>query len=168
MKNTKLLGTLIIILLICLFIVLIYITNLTILNKDSSNKNSEKNRENITTNVSQEENVIEDNNDVFYSKEESGNAKYTQDQLNNFKIEIEGITDDISKHINDMDKFNIELKEYIYKQGLVDSTIIEVQKYEYQESTKRLGIIFKLNNPNKDRLRVIINDNGKIDISNYE
>ena len=59
------------------------------------------------------------------------------------------------------------IKQYIYKYGFFDATIAEVQKYEYQDTTGRIGIIFKLNNPDENRLRVIINSNGNIDISDY-
>ena len=73
----------------------------------------------------------------------------------------------VEKHIKIQSEFIKAIKEYIYKNGLVDATAMEVEKYEYQESTGRLGIIFKLNNPDENKLRVIINANGNIDISNY-
>ena len=106
-------------------------------------------------------------NDVFYNKEETGNTKYSENQLDNVSIEINGITEDISKHIKNQSEFIKAIKEYIYKNGLVDATAMEVQKYEYQENTDRLGIIFVLNNTNENKLRVIVNANGKIDISDY-
>lgn len=178
MKKTKILGILIFLLIIILIIVLLYIASLTVLNTNTL-ENSVNNIDN-SINIEKKENVLNNNNviqnennstnntnDVFYSQEEMGNAKYTKDQLNNFSIKINGINGEIKKYINDIDEFNFQIKEYVYKQGLVDATEMDVQKYEYQESTGRLGILFKLNNPNGNRLRVIINSNGNIDISDY-
>ena len=191
MKKTKVIGILIIILVILLTIVLFFITDLTLLNTTSndeyvnttnnieknnvqnevtsntvSNENSTNNTVNSNTNTTNSSNDST-TNDVFYIKEETGNTKYSENQLDNVSIEINGITEDISKHIKNQSEFIKAIKEYIYKNGLVDATAMEVQKYEYQENTDRLGIIFVLNNTNENKLRVIVNANGKIDISDY-
>lgn len=193
MKKTRLIGVIIFILVIALIIVLFFIANLTILKtdnqvdnnivsnqiKDNANSvnqnvsiNSTNNtnvNENIQNSVSEENTVNNtDTNDVFYNTEETGTVKYSENQLNNFSFEIKGITDEDLKYINDVDNLNLTVKEYVYKHGLVDATIGEVQKSEYQESTNRLGIILKLNNPNEDKLRIIVSSGDKIDISNYK
>lgn len=194
MKKTRLIGVIIFILVIALIIVLFFIANLTILKTDNQvdannivsnqiNDNVNSVNQNVSvnsinnTNVNEdiqnsvsEENTVNntDTNDVFYNTEETGNAKYSDSQLNNFSFEIKGITDEDLKYINDVDNLNLTVKEYVYKHGLVDATIGEVQKSEYQESTNRLGIILKLNNPNEDKLRVIVSSGNKIDISNYK
>lgn len=194
MKKTRLIGVIIFILIIALTIVLFFIANLTILKTDnqvdtnnivsnqindnvnSVNQNVSVNstnntnvNENIQNSVSEENTVNNtDTNDVFYNTEETGTVKYSENQLNNFSFEIKGITDEDLKYINDVDNLNLTVKEYVYKHGLVDATIGEVQKSEYQESTNRLGIILKLNNPNEDKLRVIVSSGDKIDISNYK
>ena len=191
MKKTKVIGILIIILVILLTIVLFFITDLTLLNTTSNDEyvnttnNIEKNNvqnevtSNTVSNENRTNNTVNSNtnstnssndsttNDVFYNKEETGNTKYSENQLDNVSIEINGITEDISKHIKNQSEFIKAIKEYIYKNGLVDATAMEVQKYEYQENTDRLGIIFVLNNTNENKLRVIVNANGKIDISDY-
>ena len=191
MKKTKVIGILIIILVILLTIVLFFITDLTLLNTTSNDEyvnttnNIEKNNvqnevtSNTVSNENSNNNTVNSNtnstnssndsttNDVFYNKEETGNTKYSENQLDNVSIEINGITEDISKHIKNQSEFIKAIKEYIYKNGLVDATAMEVQKYEYQENTDRLGIIFVLNNTNENKLRVIVNANGKIDISDY-
>lgn len=191
MKKTKVIGILIIILVILLTIVLFFITDLTLLNTTSNDEyvnttnNIEKNNvqnevaSNTVSNENSTNNTVNSNtnstnssndsttNDVFYNKEETGNTKYSENQLDNVSIEINGITEDISKHIKNQSEFIKAIKEYIYKNGLVDATAMEVQKYEYQENTDRLGIIFVLNNTNENKLRVIVNANGKIDISDY-
>ena len=191
MKKTKVIGILIIILVILLTIVLFFITDLTLLNTTSNDEyvnttnNIEKNNvqnevtSNTVSNENSTNNTVNSNtnstnssndsttNDVFYNKEETGNTKYSENQLDNVSIEINGITEDISKHIKNQSEFIKAIKECIYKNGLVDATAMEVQKYEYQENTDRLGIIFVLNNTNENKLRVIVNANGKIDISDY-
>jgi hypothetical protein len=194
MKKTRLIGVIIFILVIALIIVLFFIANLTILKTDNQvdannivsnqiNDNVNSVNQNVSvnsinnTNVNEdiqnsvsEENTVNntDTNDVFYNTEETGTVKYSENQLNNFSFEIKGITDEDLKYINDVDNLNLTVKEYVYKHGLVDATIGEVQKSEYQESTNRLGIILKLNNPNEDKLRVIVSSGNKIDISNYK
>ncbi len=196
MKKTRLIGVIIFILVIALIIVLFFIANLTILKTDnqvdannivsnqindnvnsvnqnvsvnSTNNTNASVNENIQNSVSEENTVNNtDTNDVFYNTEETGTVKYSENQLNNFSFEIKGITDEDLKYINDVDNLNLTVKEYVYKHGLVDATIGEVQKSEYQESTNRLGIILKLNNPNEDKLRVIVSSGNKIDISNYK
>ena len=181
MKKTKVIGILIIILVILLTIVLFFITDLTLLNTTSNDEyvnttnNIEKNNvqnevtSNTVSNENSTNNTVNSNtnstnssndsttNDVFYNKEETGNTKYSENQLDNVSIEINGITEDISKHIKNQSEFIKAIKEYIYKNGLVDATAMEVQKYEYQENTDRLGIIFVLNNTNENKLRVIVN-----------
>ena len=194
MKKTRLIGVIIFILVIALIIVLFFIANLIILKTDNQvdannivsnqiNDNVNSVNQNVSvnsinnTNVNEdiqnsvsEENTVNntDTNDVFYNTEETGTVKYSENQLNNFSFEIKGITDEDLKYINDVDNLNLTVKEYVYKHGLVDATIGEVQKSEYQESTNRLGIILKLNNPNEDKLRVIVSSGNKIDISNYK
>lgn len=194
MKKTRLIGVIIFILVIALIIVLFFIANLTILKTDNQvdannivsnqiNDNVNSVNQNVSvnsinnTNVNEdiqnsvsEENTVNntDTNDVFYNTEETGTVKYSENQLNNFSFEIKGITDEDLKYIKDVDNLNLTVKEYVYKHGLVDATIGEVQKSEYQESTNRLGIILKLNNPNEDKLRVIVSSGNKIDISNYK
>ena len=88
--------------------------------------------------------------------------------MNNYSFEVKGITQEISKYIQDIDEFNKAIKRYIIDNHYVNVTNAEVQKYEYQESTSRLGILFKLNNPKEDKIRVIVNPNGKIDITEYK
>lgn len=85
-----------------------------------------------------------------------------------FPFEIQGINDDMSQYIKDKDELTNKVKDYIYYYGMFDATIASVQKYEYQESTKRLGMILKLNSPNEAKIKVIINENGTIDISGLE
>ena len=153
MKKTKIIGILVIILIICLSIVLTFLASITMLDEKNDTVTAKGNQNTENVDIFETNNVIEEN---------------INNNVKTFPFEIQGMTSDILKYVNDIEGLNTAVKEYIYKYGLFDVTVAEVQKYEYQERTKRLGIIFKLNNPNKDRLRVIINDNGKIDISNYE
>ena len=170
MKKTKMIGFSIFLLLICLMIVLLFIANLTILKSDNSDLNS-VGKENTKNEIKTEDTAINNTsyiNGILSVEEEVGGVEYSREYLNNFKFEIKGMTNDISKYINDVDEFFILIKEYVFKNGLVDATYAEVERYEYQESTSRLGIIFKLDNTDEDKIRVIVNPNGKIDISEYK
>lgn len=170
MKKTKIIGFFIFLLIICLVIILLFIANLTILKKNSSNVNNYENKNIENENVDNESTTNNNSyiNGILSVEEEVGGVEYSREHLNNFEFELKGITNEISKYIEDSDEFYIQVKEYIYKNGLVDATSAEVQKYEYQESTSRLGIVFKLDNPKEDKIRVIVNPDGKIDISKYE
>lgn len=158
------------ILLVCLIFILIVIRIGMFLQKGESvvkDKNiTEKNETSNWTNNTNQSNVNEDSDDyIFYNEKETGDVEYNSEQLKNIEFEFDGITDDISKYINDIDTLELKIKEFVYLEGLVDATVAKVQKYEYQESTGRLGIIFDLNNPSEDKIRVILNANGSIDIS---
>ncbi len=182
MKKTKLIGIFIVILVCILFGLLIIMIDLKVLRNENINQtidntsiNENKNDSNVVNdNVTlgnqveneQQNAMTEDEYIDFYGDgEQIENMEYTPEQLNNFSFELQGMTDDILRYITDIEKFNQNIKEYIYKHGLVDATIGTVSKYEYQESTNRLGIIFDLNNPSNDKLLVIINANGSIDIT---
>lgn len=120
---------------------------------DSTQNNTITNNSSATNNIIGEKDTNE--TDIYFAEP-------------NYSIEINGITDDISKHIKNREEFNKELTKYVFDNGLSNANSMEVQKYEYQESTDRLAIIFVLDNPDEDKLRVIINSNGNIDISNYD
>ena len=123
---------------------------------------------NVISNIAQDNSITNNSSNVNINIGENDlDEKDIYYPEPNYSIEINGITDDISKHIKNQDEFNKELTEYVYNNGLSNANSMEVQKYEYQERTGRLGIIFKLNNPDENRLRVIINSNGNIDISDY-
>ena len=149
MKKTKIIGALIFILIIFLFIILTAIASITMLgNESNANKIFNNSLNNDTSNVTN--NTVNNNSNV-----------------QTFSFELQGITSEMEQYIKDVNKLSESVKQYIYKYGFFDVTVAEVEKYEYQESTGRLGIIFKLNNLDENKLRVIINANGNIDISNY-
>lgn len=173
MKKINVIKIVIGILIICLIIVFIFIANLLMLN-DNKNEQNVENNKNLAENNSSENyidntNQIDLSNDandyIFYNEDETGEAEYDIEQANKIQLEFEGITEEILTHITDMDNFKLKIKEYVYLEGLVDATVAKVEQYEYQESTSRFGIIFDLNNPSSDKLLVILNANGSVEIS---
>ena len=150
-----------------------------VVNNSATNINSENINSTNTTNSVENTNSANLTNNIGNTSinNTDNNTNETQNSVNNelninpnvktFPFELQGITSDMEQYIKDVDELSENVKQYIYKYGLFDVTVAEVQKYEYQESTGRLGIIFKLNNPDENKLRVIINANGNIDISNY-
>lgn len=156
------------------------LTNSTTISTNSTNNTISRNETNITDNnsISNMVNANTSSNITNTSTNNTTNSSSSNDifgddinndknQANNGSFEIKGITNDILQYISDIDNFNIVVKEYILN-NFQNVTSAEVQKYEYQENTSRLGIILKLNNQNEDKLRVIVNQDGKIDISNYD
>lgn len=140
-----------------------------IVNNTITNSTQNNVANNATSNSTQNDTITANSsamNNVIGEKDTNETDIYFAEP--NYSIEINGITDDISKHIKDQDEFNKELTKYVFDNGLSNANSMEVQKYEYQESTDRLAIIFILDNSARNRLRVIINSNGNIDISNYD
>lgn len=171
----RIIGILIIILTILLAVVLFYIADLTMLKKEGNNDNT-INKINVNSIKSSDNNSTVNHNATNNTQNNVSNNIVGENDLNesdiyfdksNYSVEINGITDEISKYIKDQNELKKKLIEFVWNNGLANSSSMEVEKYEYQESTGRLGIIFKLNNPDENKLRVIINANGNIDISNY-
>ena len=138
--------------------------NTNSINQDTGITNGNLTEANNNLNQSTTNTVIDDD----FETDETGSAQYTPDSLNNFPFEWQGMTDEIAKYIKDMEELNTNIKKYFYDNGIIDATVVEVQKYEYQDATKRLGMIVKLNTPKGEKLRIIINENGTIDISELE
>lgn len=176
MKKTKFIGITIFILVICLLGIIYFVVKLSndseigSSNQIDVNNLTEEEKENL---IMQYESSEKETNtsilDENVNKEgETGNAKYSKEQLNQFSFEITGLTNEVKKYISDVDKFKETVKEYIYLNGLVDATAGNIEKYEYQENTNRFGMKLSLNNNDEDALRIIINlDTNKIDISEY-
>jgi probable serine/threonine-protein kinase tsuA len=141
-------------------------------NISSENTNNTTNTVNSVenTNSSNVLNSIGNTNSISNTNETENNVNNElniNSNVKTFSFELQGITSEMAQYIKSEEKLTEAIKQYIYKYGFFDATIAEVQKYEYQETTGRIGIIFKLNNPDENRLRVIINSNGNIDISDY-
>ncbi len=187
MKKTKIIGILIFILIICLVIILTVIASMTMLGDGKEDNeifnNTNNSIGNVSNNMINNTNISSENTNSSNVLNSIGNTNSisntneTENNVNNelninsnvktFSFELQGITSEMAQYIKSEEKLTEAIKQYVYKYGFFDATIAEVQKYEYQETTGRLGIIFKLNNPDENRLRVIINSNGNIDISDY-
>lgn len=163
MKKTNIIGILILILLVILLVIILFIANLTLLKEKDENEVINENSNNIIENSTENTNSSDNfsaNNNVAKS--------VVPATVDDFNFEVKGITPEISKYIENIEDFKKSIKEFVYKYGMVDATFAEVQKYEYQESTNRLGIIFKLNDPAGDKLRVIVDSNGEVSILYYD
>lgn len=90
-----------------------------------------------------------------------GGAEFTIDELNNITIEITNLDNNIKNKIN-YNKFYTSMKEYIYKNGLIQASKAECI-YSNQNDNK-FTLQFRLNDNNKTILNVIINT----DDYNYE
>ena len=163
MKERKILFFLII-LTICLIVMILTIKKYVELKGDSvdiSSKNTVE--ENLSENNIQLDNNQEideyidcDNTEyIFEHEEETGDEKYTKEQLNNFNFNIDNVPNDISQYIEDSEEFNIKIKEYVYLNGLVDASLAKYAEYEITDD--KILIIYNLNNQEKTNLYVSIN-----------
>lgn len=133
----------------------------------TTNTNSSKSSNTVENTSTDTENTVEDEDYIFYNEGETGTAQYSRDQLNNFEFNL-NISSEASQYISDYDEFYITIKEYIYKKGLVDADTAEMEKYEYDQSNGRVGIVLKLNNENEDKiLAVYFTNNGTTEVYNY-
>lgn len=75
------------------------------------------------------------------------------------ELEIEGLTDEISAYIPDMDEFEIEIKTYLYKHGLIDATIANISEWSNEEieGVQLLQLVVNLNDSKSTVLNVTVN-----------
>ena len=72
---------------------------------------------------------------------------YDDSQLDNFDMTIEGMNNEISSNIQNMNNFNYEFKKFIYLNGLVDANIATCADYVIEDG--KMQINMQLNNPAK-------------------
>jgi len=125
--------------------------------------NSKKLQNNNLNDIKYDELVENDNDDdIYYYEDETGSAEYNQEQLKNLDISISNIPENVSKYILNKEEFDLNIKEYVYLNGLVDATKVEYKKYEEDKEKKIVKIFFQLNNTDKNSFMVILklNDNS--------
>ena len=159
MKFKNKIILLISILIIAVIIILIIITNLINNNQPSNSSNIIQNEtENniIENDIIDDENVVDTNNIdddyIFYHEDETGIAEYSKEELNRFEFNIIDIPNELQSYINNINDFNMNIKEYIYKNGLVQASVAK-------QETNVILITFSLNDENKTNLFVKINFN---------
>lgn len=108
-----------------------------------------------------EENIIDyyNSNVIFY--EENKLAEYNKKQLKKIDLNINNMPDEVLNYIPNIDDVYNKIKEYIYFNGLVDSTEMVYEKYQIKESTNQIALLFKLNNNIGTELIVVINTKTK-------
>ena len=161
MDRKVLIKMFIIILCISLVIILLVLYRLVDLKKNNSNipENNNKNIS-IQENLSINNEIIDlENNDyIFYFEDETGNAKYSEEQLDNIEINVD-IPEKILKLILNKEEFYLKIKEYIFLNGLVNSTEIKYQRMEEIKDKSLMKLYFILNNSDKDTFSLVINLN---------
>lgn len=89
--------------------------------------------------------------------EKGGPVEYTEEILEHFELRITGISE-IKKIVNiNEEKFTIDMKEYMYKNGLVSAT--EAKYKEYEINNQFIVISFELNDKKKTTVFAKINEN---------
>ena len=70
---------------------------------------------------------------------------YNRNQLNNFEFEVGNMTEEVTNKIDNIDEFKIQMKEFIYKKGLVQANKAKYIQNKQDEEGNIIAI-FKLNN----------------------
>ncbi len=102
--------------------------------------------------------------DIWYQNE--AGVEYSDEQLDNFNFSIVGITEQVKNKISSEEQLNLEIKKYVYLNGLVQATKATLSNYK--EEDNRLYLVFKLNNPEETKLTVSIDlEANSYQISEY-
>ena len=96
--------------------------------------------------------------EVIENEYPSGGAEYNPEQLNNLDINVTDIPQEIKEKVNEKDLIT-SIKEYMFKNGLVDATIAKYDNHRIDETQKQIKVRFILNNDDNNVLYVIINLN---------
>lgn len=99
--------------------------------------------------------INKQNTEVDIENGETGNAEYSREQLKNVQTQIEGLSQEITSNIKDIDEFNTNLKEYIYLNGLVDATTAKVEEWNITDN--KLEIKIHLNDINNTTIKAVVN-----------
>ena len=90
-------------------------------------------------------------------------GKYDKSNLQNVSINVKGLTNEIKEYISNFQEFELQFKEYIYLNGLVDAKTAVVKQWEVIEN--KLEILFEFDDMNITRIKAIINlSNNEIKI----
>ena len=107
-------------------------------------------------NLTDEEKAILKREGILISADEideNGNIKFTDDEINNFQFEIEGLSAEILQYIKNVDDLKFQIKKYIYSNPeLTYLTKATVSYYKFQDQDSILSIYFNLD----DNLRMIV------------
>ena len=89
--------------------------------------------------------------------EKGGPVEYTNEILEHFELKITGISE-IKKIVSiNEEKFTMDMKEYMYKNGLVSAT--QAKYKEYEINNHFIIISFELNDNKKTTVFAKINEN---------
>ena len=95
------------------------------------------------------------NEDIVNIEEQNeGGIEYNQNQLDNFNINIIGITDEIKNSINNIDEMYLKIKEYMYLYGLVDGDELVLNNYNAENNI--ITLYFSINDSKNTNIKVMI------------
>lgn len=137
-----------------IFIILIMVLLTSIVLIKNMIKNNEENSETIGS--------IETIDPIEEMQE--GGIEYNENQLNNFTINIQGLTSEIEEKISNKEQFNLKFKEYIYINGLVDAKNAIIDKWQFKDDI--LYIRFKLDDIRETNLIVKVEEDN-IEVNEY-
>lgn len=111
------------------------------------------------------DNNIEKEEDI--TNLEEGGEEYTKEHLKDVDFEITNLSNSVTSRIKDVNQFLLDMKEYIYLNGLVQANIAEC--ININESEGKIIAEFRLNDPEKTIITATINveDNTYTFSDNY-
>lgn len=173
MNRKKLFLSILIVLLIIFLVLLIYlIFKIINIGDDSMVLDNSTTHSNITAesnssvNNDEDEDYDYENFDVFNEEDETGEAKYSEDDLNKFHIEIVNLPNEVTEKIVDKDNFIKKIKEYMYFHGLVEATSVQYDIHQIDQENNRMAIRFVLNDASNTRIITTIDlNNNDIEIT---
>lgn len=110
-------------------------------------------------------NKIEKEEDI--SNLEEGGEEYTKEHLQDIDFEVTNLSNNITSKIKNVNEFFLDMKEYVYLNGLVQANIAEC--ININESEGKIIAEFRLNDPKKTIITATINleDNTYTFSDNY-
>lgn len=100
--------------------------------------------------INKDNNIEED-----ISNLEEGGEEYSKEHLKDLDFEVTNLNSNIKSKIKDINKFLLDMKEYIYLNGFVQANIAECININEEEN--KMILQFRLNNPEKTIVLVNIN-----------
>lgn len=169
MKFKKIKKIIIVMILILLIILLglmfILYKNISTNRTIDSEINVIKNQDNKKDSNKETENTSINSNIYF---EKNGKLYTTSGEpAEGIDFEIRGVPEDVTNYISDVKAFYNTIKEYIFSYGLSEKAKVATYKrYEYQQESQRLGILFTLDDNKNSEVIFILNLNtNTVDIS---
>ena len=103
-------------------------------------------------------------NDDFYMEvtEENVILEDVRPYITSINFETVDIPAEVLQHIQNKQEFDITIKKYIYRNGLIDASKGHLEEYEIDKENGYIQMYFKLNNPEEKVIILFLDYNENI------